>query len=212
MSDQTPSVEGQEKQPVQETVDKTAVKPAKQEKPDQRHGRHGRFDRGRRGGRGDRGDRPEKEFADKTISIKRVAKVVKGGKRFSFSALVAVGDGKGKVGVGLGKAREIPDAVRKAIDHARKNMLIVPLIGTTVPHEVSTRFGASKIILKPASPGTGVIAGGAVRVILELAGVKDILTKSLKSSNPHNLAKATMCALMSLKTIEKVAEIREKKM
>ncbi|HOJ26507.1 MAG TPA: 30S ribosomal protein S5 [Candidatus Saccharicenans sp.] len=153
---------------------------------------------------------PEIELKDQVISIRRVTKVVKGGKNLSFSALVAVGDEKGKVGVGLGKAREVPQAIAKAVEDAKKNMIAIPLNGTTIPHQVKGEADAGLVVLRPASRGTGVIAGGAVRVILQLAGVKDILTKSIRSSNPITVAQATMDALKKLKKPEEVVKLRGK--
>jgi len=155
-------------------------------------------------------DASKLDLKEKVVAINRVAKVVKGGRNFRFSAVVVVGDGNGHVGVGSGKSIEIPDAIRKGIENAKKNLIKVPIVGTTIPHEVIGKSGSGCVLLMPAAEGTGIIAGGPVRTVLELAGIRDVRTKSLRSNNPRNVVNATIQGLSSLKTVEEVAELRGK--
>ena len=154
--------------------------------------------------------REESPFIERVVHISRVSKVVKGGRRFRFSALVVVGDGKGRVGVGLGKAGEVPDAIKKGMERAKRSMFSIPMLGDTIPHDVIGHYGAGEVLMKPASEGTGVIAGGPVRALVEAAGIHNILTKSIGTSNPHNVLKATINGLMQLKSVEMAARLRGK--
>ena len=168
------------------------------------------MNRGGPRGRRNENQRDESGFKETVVAINRVAKVVKGGKRFSFSALIVIGDGAGTIGTGLGKAKEVQSSIQKGNAQAKKNLMKFPLVGDTIPHEVIAKFGAGKVWMKPAAPGTGVIAGGGVRAVLEAAGVKNILTKSLGSANPYNVVGATLACLRQLRTAEDIARLRGK--
>ncbi len=199
----TPTVEVAEDVVEEAAVEAPVIKKAP--RPDRRGAK--RDDRQPR--RNDR-DR-EKEFEEQVVVINRVTKVVKGGRKFRFSALVVVGDKKGRVGIGTGKANEVPDAIKKAIEDAKKNVFKVKIVGTTIPHAIDGRYGAGHVFMKPASEGTGVIAGGPVRAVLELAGITDVLSKCLGSRTPINMVRATVQGLQSLKTLDEVAKIRDLK-
>jgi small subunit ribosomal protein S5 len=201
-----------------QTPETTSTETASEEKPERPRGRgrggRGGRDRGDRGprDRGDRGERDENELTEKLVAINRVAKVVKGGRRFGFAALVVVGDQKGRVGHGAGKAREVPEAIRKATDQAKRSMIRVPMReGRTLHHDIQGRFGAGRVVLRAASPGTGIIAGGPMRAIFEAMGLKDVIGKSVGTSNPHNMVKATFTALTDVSSPRAVAQRRGKK-